>query len=92
MPGRIGEYSMSTLTQKQIKQGYFSNIGGFPPAKIVHEITEYQGEDRLCIACTQLNGEEVKLIFPDEKSYSERDKKRILSEWIEYLKTNKAAC
>lgn len=82
---------MPTLTESQIKKGYFSDIGGFPPAEIVHEVKEYRGETHLCIACTQLNGEEVKVIYPNAKGYSEREKKRILAEWIEFLQTNTKA-
>jgi Leucine-rich repeat (LRR) protein len=69
---------MTALTEEQIMNGYFHTIGGFPPSEIVHEVKDYTGGDHLCIACTQL----------DYHGYSERDKKRILAEWIDYLRTN----
>ena len=71
---------MAVLTEEQIKRLYFSKIGGFPSAQIVKEVKEYKGESHLCIACTQLD-------YP----YSERDKKRILNEWIDFLRTNTKA-
>lgn len=69
---------MAVLTRKQIKDGYFQNIGGFPPMEIITEVKEYKGEEHLCIACTQL----------DYRGYSEREKKRVLAEWIDFLRTN----
>lgn len=71
---------MAILTEEQIKRLYFSKIGGFPSAPIVKEVKEYKGESHLCVACTQLD-------YP----YSERDKKRILNEWIDFLRTNTKA-
>ena len=71
---------MAVLTGEQIKRGYFSTIGGFPPAKIMKEVKDYKGETHLCVACTQL-----------DYHYSESDQKRILSEWIVFLRTNTKA-
>lgn len=68
---------MAVLSEAQIKRKYFNEVGGFPSSKIIHELREYNGEEQICIACTQLNGKEVKLLFSDAISYSERDKKRI---------------
>jgi len=82
---------MTVLSEVQLGKKYFKEIGGFPPSKIIHELNEYNGENQVCVACTQLNGEEVKVLFPDLKSYSERDKKRILKEWIDFLTTNTKA-
>ena len=70
---------MPILTDEQINKGYFDIIGGFPVDKdrnILVELNEYNGEERVCIACTQRDG------------YSTRDKKRILNEWIDFLQTN----
>lgn len=71
---------MAVLTGEQIKRGYFSTIGGFPPAKIMKEVKDYKGETHLCVACTQL-----------DYHYSESDQKRILSDWIVFLRTNTKA-
>lgn len=78
---------MATLNEKQIRQEYFGEIGGFLGSKIIHELREYKGEEQLCIACTQLSGEEEKVIFPDIKTYSESEKKKILKEWIDFFNT-----
>ncbi len=67
------------LTETQIRDGYFSDIGGFAPMGIVKEVKDYKGGDHLCIACTQLD-------YPLD--YSEREKKRILAEWIDFLRVN----
>ncbi|ROR29222.1 hypothetical protein EDD66_103158 [Mobilisporobacter senegalensis] len=67
---------MAVLTEEQIKGRYFKEIGGFPPDKIVTEVKDYKGEANLCVACTQL-----------DYHYSERDKKRILAEWIDFFRT-----
>ncbi len=76
---------MSVLTQAQIEEGYFKDVGGFPPSDLrnqkgnfAQEVSDYRGQDKLCIACTQL----------DRLGDSERDKKRILVEWIDFLKGN----
>lgn len=68
---------MAILTEKQIKEMYFQPIGSFPQMEIVKELKDYKGENHLCIACTQL-----------DYRYSEREKKRVLDEWIDFLKTN----
>ena len=73
-------------------QPHFHDIGGFPPAPILHEVAEYQGQSKLCIACTQLNGKEITTIFPDAKWYTESERKRILAEWIAFLQMNTKAC
>lgn len=79
------------LTDKQLKEEYFNMIGGFSQLNIIHELNEYNGESQICIACTQLKGEEEKTLFPDVKSYSQSDKKRILKEWIDFLCTETKA-
>jgi len=82
---------MAILSEAQVKDVYFKTIGGFPHSQIITELNEYHGEEQICVGCTQLNGEEIKLIFHDMKWYSERDKKRILKEWINFLTTNTKA-
>lgn len=72
---------MPVLMETQIKDGYFDVIGGFPPMQIVKEVKDYKGENHLCIACTQL----------DYFVYSEHEKKRVLNEWIDFLRTNTRA-
>lgn len=62
---------MAVFTEEQIKGMYFDGIGGLSSAQIVKEVKEYKCESHLCVACTQLD------------SYSERDKKRTLNEWVD---------
>ena len=77
---------MSVLTEQQIHFGYFYGIGGFPSLvnqgeereNYAVEIKDYKGQEQLCICCTQL----------DNYGYSERDKKRILQEWVDFLRTS----
>lgn len=71
---------MGILTEKQIKDLYFREIGGFPPKKSIIEVKDYQGEEQLSIWCTQI-----------DYHYSEREKKQILAEWIDFLSTNTKA-
>ena len=76
---------MPVLTEHQIKNRYFNAIGGFPPLtynvekreNFAVEVKDYKGQERLCVCCTQLAGQ-----------YTERDKKRILKEWIDFFRTN----
>ena len=70
---------MGVLTDKQLQYGYFMDVGGFPPAKIIHTIAEYDGSEQCCISCTQLQGH-----------YSDSERRRILKDWIHFLKTNPA--
>ncbi len=71
---------MAILTENQIKNLYFKDIGGFPSKKSMIELMDYQGENKVSIFCTQL-----------DYIYSEREKKRILVEWIDFLSTNTKA-
>jgi len=59
---------MAVLTEKQIKYGfdYYHKDDARP--KSVVEVSEYDGEDKLIINCTQL-----------DEGYSAKDKKRIQS-------------
>jgi len=79
---------MAVLTEMQMKKEYFDKVGGFTMSKIIHELNEYNGDEQVCIACTQLNGKEITMLFSDKKSYSDGDKKRILKEWINFLRTD----
>jgi len=47
-------------------------------------LKEYKGEERVCIACTQLNG----LPYFNYGLVPACEKKRILNEWIDFLKTD----
>ena len=77
---------MPILTEAQIKQGYFHRIGGFPALSYrtednpnyARELQDYKGQERLCICCTQL----------DNYGYSDREKKRVLAEWLDFLRNN----
>ncbi len=53
--------------------------------KSIVELSEYSGEDKLSINCTQLD------YWIEEHRKKERDKKRILNEWCEFLKQNPTA-
>ena len=83
-----GNDMLSVFGNKKITKPYFDVIGGFPPEnKILRELKDYNGEEKLCVACTQLPGLATEKIF-DVKGYSDSDKRRILKEWIKFLKTN----
>ncbi len=71
---------MGVLTDKQLRYGYFMNVGGFPPAKIIHTVAEYDGSEQCRISCTQL-----------QARYSDSECRRILKDWIHFLKTNPTA-
>lgn len=68
---------MGVLSDQQLQYGYFMDVGGFPPAKIIHTVAEYDGCEQCCISCTQLQGR-----------YSESQRRRILKDWIHFLKNN----
>ena len=46
----IKRAEMAVLNQNQIENNYFNTIGGFPHAPILHELSEYKGEERICVA------------------------------------------
>jgi len=73
---------MAMLSETQVKNVYFDIIGGFPPAKILKELKEYNDEDKICVACTQLDGHH------DYLGITAREKKWILNEWIDFFKSN----
>lgn len=73
---------MQKLTQIQIEKSleYWKYKA---PIKNVVELAEYNGEKELIINCTQLGG------FPHYDKYkSAREKKRVLTEWCEFLTEN----
>jgi len=74
---------MAILTNTQIKHGYYE--AGVLPAsdrwKSYVQLKDYKGEDKITVACTQL----------DYLFLTEREKKRILNEWIDFFKTNTKA-
>jgi len=100
-----GEYIMA-LTDEQVKTGYFSIFPGFPGIDIddistydnlVREVDEYEGQERICISCTQLpdsrypaalvrNGDPK--IYGKPGGYSPKEQKQILKEWIDFLQAN----
>ena len=67
---------MPVLNEREIKKPYFDINRGFPPT--ITELSEYTGKDKINIACTQLNG-------------SDRDKKRVLTDWINFFHSNRTA-
>lgn len=70
---------MPKLTQQQLKDGVKALC---PRYKSVVETAEYAGEKELTINCTQLNG------HIDPKYISEKERRRVLSEWCEFLTQN----
>ena len=77
MYGVDKEYKMAVLNEKQIRDGfnYFYRDEEHP--KSVVEVSEYDGQDKLIINCTQL-----------DEGYSAKDKKRIWLEWCDFLVDN----
>ena len=69
---------MCILTETQIKQRYFEDMGCSSEEKKATLVSDYDGGDKLCISCTQL----------DYNGYSKSEQKKILAEWINFLKTN----
>lgn len=70
---------MTTLTDDQLRDGYFKDIGGFPPARIITTVAEHDGSKRCGIRCTQLD------------QHSDAQSRKILKEWIGYLQTHPTA-
>jgi hypothetical protein len=73
------------LTQRQIRYGFEHPINNSAGVREVIELSEYRGEKKLTINCTQL-GDSLTPQFA-----SAREKKRILSEWCDYLKAKPAS-
>lgn len=79
---RKGINSMAVLSEDQLSKTYFDIIGGFPPAKILKEFKDYNGEEQICVACTQLDS------HYDYLGYSKSDLKRIQREWVSFFTSN----
>ena len=73
---------MAILSEEQLSKTYFDIIGGFPSAKVLKELKDYNGEEQICIACTQLDSHH------DYLGHSKSDLKRIQKEWISFLCSN----
>lgn len=71
---------MPVLTDEQLQNGYFAELAGFPPAKIIHTVAEYDGATCCCIACTQLADDE-----------SDQVHRQILADWIRFFQANPVA-
>ena len=76
---------MPVLNEAQVNGFYFRGLGGFPPAKSLVELNEYNGESKICVGCTQLESHHAYL------DRSARELKNILNEWIGFLRTNTTA-
>ena len=76
------------LTDEQIKISYFSPVAGFPRGKTIHKLEEYNGEDKIGISCTQIEALEWSTTG---KLLTKKEQKRILNEWIDFLRTNTKA-
>lgn len=76
---------MPILTEKQIQYGfdYFHRDEESP--RSVVEVSEYNGETALTINCTQLGD-----MFTPQFDTAKK-KKRVLSEWIDFLSENTTA-
>lgn len=71
---------MGILTGDQLQNGYFKDIGGFPPTRNITAISEHDGSKQCGIWCTQLQGR-----------YSDAQSRKILKEWIGYLRDHPTA-
>ena len=67
---------------------YFDIIGGFPPAKILKELKEYRGEEKICVACTQIDTSTILNKDNPYANLSQRELRNILDAWIDFLRTN----
>ena len=74
------------LTERQVQYGfdyYFKD--DFDKIKSVIQVSEWKGEDKLVVNCTQLGDS----FTPQFKS--QKEKERILSEWCDFFKKNPTA-
>ena len=67
------------ISERDIENSFTYFYKDEPQKKTVTKISEYNGEEELTISCTQLN------------DYTQKEKKQILNEWIEFLSTNREA-
>jgi hypothetical protein len=97
---------MAVLTDEQIQNGYFDIFPGFPAidcndistyTNFVREVNEYNGQERICISCTQLPDSRYLSALPpsgDPKiygkpgGYSPKEQRQIIKEWIDFLQAN----
>ena len=68
---------MSILTDFELDNGYFCDVGGFPGKAVITTVSEYDGSGEACVACTQLAGR-----------FSGPESKRILADWVRFLREN----
>lgn len=74
------------LTERNIQYGFnYYFKAEVDKIKSVVEVSEYNGEEQLIINCTQLD------YWIEQHSKTEKDKKRILKEWCEFLTDNPTA-
>ena len=84
----MGQTNIPVLTEEQILGGYFDIVGGFPAGKnILKRLKDYDGADKICVTCTQMDSAS----WSNKKSLMAREKKQILNEWIDFLRTNTKA-
>lgn len=67
------------LSEKQIQYGFNHKTAKEVKAKCILEVSEYCGESKLEIICTQLS---------DDKYKTQKEKKRVLQEWCDFLSNN----
>lgn len=67
------------LDERDIENSFTYFYKDEPQKKSVTEISEYSGEEELTISCTQLD------------SNTQKEKKQILAEWIDFLSSNRTA-
>jgi len=97
---------MFVLSDEQLNRGYFRGIGGFTlpgeshpkPENIRKQLKDYKGEERTCVACTQLDPRSgfMSLMFEcwskkelkERIKLTEKQEKRMVQEWVDFLSTN----
>ncbi len=70
------------LTERQIEYGFNYYFPEEDTAKSVVELSEYSGEKELTINCTQLG------YWLEENGKKQKDAKRIINEWCDFLTNN----
>lgn len=70
------------LTDREIQFGFNYYFKDDDKLKSVVELSEYNGEEKLIINCTQLG------YWIEQNPKKEKDKKRILNEWCDFLINN----
>ena len=86
-----------TLTQELIEKGYFhwdhSHNDKMSPHinKSLKQVSEWDGREYVCIGCTQLYTPDMEKHFHGLKGYTIPEQKRILAEWVDFLRTETKA-